>query len=136
MGGFGGGGFGQGPYGGAVGVASPGSFPLSLIVDVNISIAGVGASPPAFNQGLIIGTSAVIPTVGVNSRLQQFTSTAAMLTAGFSSSSAEYIAAQIYFSQNPGAPPLYLWIGRQNLTAIASAIPHSGNLGTGYSTLR
>ena len=25
-----------------------------------------------------------------------------------------------------------MWIGRQNLTAIASAIPHSGNLGTGY----
>src|ERR1019366_5293180 len=42
----------------------------------------------------------------------------------------EYIAMQIYFSQ--GVAPNYGWVGRQDLTAVNAAIPHSGNAGTGY----
>lgn len=104
-----------------------GNFPLSLVVNVSINIGAVGNQPPTFNQGLIIGTSTIISSA---TRLQLFTSPNALLLAGFSSSSPEYIAAQIYFGANPA--PQFLWIGRQDLTAISTAQPHSGNAGTNY----
>lgn len=104
-----------------------GNFPLSLVVNVAVNIGAVGNQPPTFNQGLIIGSSTVIPSA---TRLQLFTSAAAVLQAGFSSSSPEYIAAQIYFSPTPA--PQYLWIGRQDLTAIQGIVPHTGNAGTNY----
>ncbi len=104
-----------------------GNFPLSLIVDVTVNIGAVGNQPPTFNQGLIIGSSAIIPSA---TRLQLFTSANALLLAGFNNTSPEYIAAVIYFGANPA--PQYLWVGRQDLTAISTIQPHSGNAGTNY----
>lgn len=110
-------------------------LPLSDIVDITVTIAPVAATANSFNQGLFIGSSTVIPSYGTNPRLRRYgaggpAALAAMLTDGFTTNSPEYIAAQIVFSQTP--PPTYLWIGRQDLTAIQTAIPHSGNAGTGY----
>jgi hypothetical protein len=110
-------------------MASP-SLPLSLIVDVTVQVAAQAAAAPQFNQGLIIGPSAVIPSVGVASRTRLYLGLAGMLSDGFTSASPEYIAAQIYFSQSPA--PQYLWIGRQDLTSLNTVVPHSGSEGTGY----
>ena len=95
--------------------------PLSLsdIVDISVTVAPTAASANGFNQGLFIGPSAVIPSYGTNPRLRQYSAgsfSTAMLTDGFMTSSTEYIAAQIYFSQTP--QPSFIWIGRQDLTAL------------------
>jgi hypothetical protein len=104
---------------------------LSNIVDITVTVAPAAAQANGFNQGLIIGSSTVIPSYGANSRLRQYAAPGtAMLTDGFTTSSPEYIAAQIYFSAPTQA--LFVWIGRQDLTAISTLIPHSGSAGTGY----
>jgi hypothetical protein len=109
--------------------------PLSLadIVNITVTVAPSAVSANSFNQGLFIGNSAVIPSYGANSRVQQFaasTFSTAMLTAGFTLTSPEYIAATIYFSQNP--QPSFIWIGRQDLTAIETIT--LGTPGTGWAT--
>ena len=109
---------------------------LSNLVDITVSVSAAAASPNGFNQGLVVGSSAVIPSYGANSRLRQYgpggtAALLAMLADGFTSSDPEYIAVQIYFSQTP--QPGYVWVGRQDLTAIYTAIPHSGNAGTNYA---
>ena len=92
------------------------TLPLSIPVNVSVQVSPVAAAPPTFNQGLIIGTSSVIPsTSGASPRLRLYTGLAPLLTDGFTTSSPEYLAAQVYFSQSPA--PTYLWIGRQDLTA-------------------
>lgn len=105
-------------------------LPLSDIITVNVSAAVSPVAPRQFNQGLIVGSSTVIPSYGNNSRLRQYASVSAMLTDGFLTSSPEYLAASLYFAQNPA--PLRVWIGRQDLTAIQTLNPHSGSAGTGY----
>lgn len=107
------------------------SLPLSDIIQVSVSAAAAAIAAKSFNQGLIVGPSAVIPSYGANPRLRQYGSTAAMLADGFTNNEPEFIAAQLYFSQNE--VPEFVWIGRQDLTAISAAIPHAGNAGTGYA---
>lgn len=112
-------------------MSSPATLPLSNIVNVIVEVSPIAPPVPTFNQGLIVGSSPVIPSFGgINNRIRQYQSTAAMLSDGFSTNSPEYIAAQIYFSQSPA--PQFLWVGRQDLTSIAAiAVGASG--GTGYS---
>lgn len=105
-------------------------LPLSDIITVNVSAAVSPVAPRQFNQALIVGSSSVIPSSGANARLRQYASIAAMLTDGFITTSPEYLAASLYFSQSPS--PLFVWIGRQDLTAIQTLIPHAGFAGTGY----
>lgn len=105
-------------------------LPISDIITVNVSVAAGAIAPRPFNQGLIVGPSAVIPSYGANARIRQYPSLAAMLTDGFISSEPEYLAAQLYFSQSPA--PQFVWVGRQDLTAIKTLIPHAGNAGTNY----
>jgi hypothetical protein len=89
---------------------------LSNLIDISVTVEPSAPVANSFNEGLFIGPSTVIPSYGANSRLQQFSSTTAMLSAGFTTSEPEYIAAQIYFSQDPA--PAFIWIGRQDLTAL------------------
>ena len=112
--------------------AAANALALSDIVDVVISVSPQLPATPTFNQGLIIGTSTVIPSVAGAGilRVRQYTSTAAMLTDGFSVNSPEYIAAGIYFGQ--AQPAQILWVGRQDLTAI-STITLGATPGTGYA---
>lgn len=95
--------------------ASP-ALPLSDIVNVTVLVSPQLPNNPTFNQGLIVGTSAVIPSVGASSRLRQYTSLAGMVADGFTTSQPEYLAASLYFGQNPAAR--FLWVGRQDLTAL------------------
>jgi len=106
------------------------TLPLSQVVDVVVNISAQAPATPTFNQGLIVGTSPVIGSVtGANPRLRLYTTLAEMLTDGFTTNDPEYIAASIYFSQSPA--PQYIWIGRQDLTAISAM--SIGTAGTGYA---
>ncbi len=96
-------------------------LPLSELVDLSVTVSAAAPSPNGFNQGLIIGDSAVIPSYGASSRLRQYSSTSAMITDGFTTTDPEYLAATGYFSPTPA--PGYVWIGRQDSTAISAATP-------------
>ena len=102
---------------------------LSNIVDITVTVSPSAVTANQFNQGLFIGLSTVIPSYGANSRLRQYTSTAAMLTDGFITSDPEYIAATIYFSQSPAAQ--FIWVGCQDATAISTATINAA--GTGWA---
>jgi hypothetical protein len=92
---------------------------LSNIVNISVTVSPSAVTANSFNQGLFVGPSTVIPSYGTNPRLRQYPAPGtAMLSDGFTSVSPEYIAAQIYFSQTP--QPQYIWIGRQDLTAIGT----------------
>lgn len=109
----------------------PLALPVSDIITVSV-VAPTGAvAARQFNQGLIVGNSTVIPSYGANPRLRQYASLAAMVADGFLVTSPEYLAASLYFGQN--APPQFVWIGRQDLTAISAIVPHTGAAGTGYA---
>lgn len=107
------------------------TLPLSIIFPTTVSITPAGSPGLTFNQALIVGSSNVIPTTGVgNIRLRQYTSLNGLLQDGFSSTSAEYLAATVYFDQSP--QPTFVWIGRQDKTAISAMNIHAGATGTGY----
>jgi hypothetical protein len=112
-------------------MSSP-ALALTPVVNVTIIAGPQLGTPPTFNQGLIIGTSTAIPTFGGlgQTRLRQYAGLSGMLTDGFSVSSPEYIAAQLYFGQTPA--PQYLWVGRRDLTSLATVVPHTGAAGTNY----
>jgi hypothetical protein len=103
--------------------------PLSNIVDVAVTVSPTSPATPTFNAGLIVGNSGVIPTIGANSRVRQYSSLSAMLTDGFTANSPEYIAAQLYFSQSPA--PTVLYVGAQDPSALAT-IAVDATEGTAY----
>lgn len=109
------------------------TLPLSIIADVTVVTSSPQVASPTFNTGLVVGPSTVIPSYGTNPRVRtylQATYSTAMLTDGFTNSSPEYICAQMYFSQSP--TPQQIQIGRQDLTSLQSAVPHTGALGANY----
>ena len=108
-------------------------LPLNIIVDVTVITSSPQVAAPTFNMGLVIGTSAVIPPYGANSRIRTYNQATwqnQMITDGFTSNDPEYIAVQLYFSQQP--PPQKVQVGVQVATAIQTAIPHASAGGTGY----
>lgn len=111
------------------------SLPLSILCDVNVSVTPAGVAIPAFNQGLIVGNSGVIPSQGANSRCLLFPNLAAVATQGFAPTSPEYIAASLYFGQDasPVTPPQYLWIGCQDPTALQTVVLDSGHGGSNWA---
>jgi len=82
------------------------TLPLSPIVDVTVTVTPLAATRRDFNQGLIIGPSTVISTTD---RIAEYYTTSAMKSDGFTTTSPEYLAAEIYFSQDPA--PDRVWIG-------------------------
>jgi len=84
---------------------------LDTIVNVTVLISPLSAPRGTFNETLIVGEAEVIPT---SERLRLYTDPDDMLTDGFLVTDPEYIAAEIYFSQQPA--PIKLWIGRQDTT--------------------
>lgn len=110
------------------------SQPLSIIADVTVVTSSPQVAAPTFNQGMFCDSSPVIPSYGTNPRTRQYlqaTFSTAMAADGFTGTQPEMIFATTYFSQSP--PPQSIIIGRQDLTAIQTAIPHSGSAGTGYA---
>ncbi len=111
-------------------MANPTTQPMSIIAQVTVSASPVAPVQPTFNQGLIVGSS---PRITQSERLMQVLFAnwqTAMAAAGYLTTDPEYIAMGLYFSQSPN--PNYGWVGLQDLTAVQTAIPHSGNAGTGY----
>jgi hypothetical protein len=109
---------------------APGPLPISDIIQVSVQAAAPAIASLPFNQGLIIGTSAIIPSYGAGARLRKYPSTLAMIADGWTGVEPEYISAQLYFDQDE--PALEVWIGRQDLTAIKTVIPHAGAAGLAY----
>lgn len=83
------------------------TLPLNDIVNVIVQISPVAAARSGFNLGLIIGATNVIPP---GERVRLYSNLTALIEDGFKSSDPEYIAAQLYFSQNP--KPNRVAIGR------------------------
>ena len=108
--------------------AVPNPIPISSILNVNAFVEAASQPGPAFNQACIIGPSAVIPSVGANSRTRLYESLADMLAGGYTTSMPEYKAGALYFGSKP--TPTFLWGGRQDLTAIVTAAV--GAAGTNY----
>lgn len=82
---------------------------LDSIVDVVVQVSPIAAARPTFDQALIIGEAGIIPET---ERLRLYENTADILTDGFADTDPEYIAALLYFSQNPA--PDKLWLGMRN----------------------
>ena len=94
------------------------TLPLSDLFSVTVTVSPQSPATPQFNQALIVGNSATIPNA---TRLVQFTGStilAQMAAYGFSTMGSEYTAATQYVAQSP--PPNYLWIGRQDTTALGT----------------
>lgn len=108
-------------------MATP-NLPLQTIVDVVVQVSPQAPTQPTFNQGLIIGNSGIINSQ--TTRLVKITSANDLLSLGFTTSSPEYLAAQIYFSQL--TPALFLWVGAQDPSGLNTVIPHVASEGTGY----
>ncbi|GLG02176.1 hypothetical protein Alches_22170 [Alicyclobacillus hesperidum subsp. aegles] len=90
---------------------------LNSIVNVTVSVSPSLPAPSSLNVGLIVGTSTIIPTT---TRVQTYSSTADMLSGGWTGTEPEYKAAEAYFSQNP--TPSAVVIGRQDATVPETAL--------------
>lgn len=94
---------------------------LTPIVDVVVNLSAKSATRKGFNLGLIIGTSTVIPK---DERVRIYTNAAQLLTDGFAETSAEYKAAQLYFSASTSPRRLAVGVKSaddENLTAALNA---------------
>ena len=110
---------------------NPATLSLNGIVDVIINISPLAAPRATFNQLLIVGTSTHIPSCGVgNTRIRVYENLTQMRSDGFLPTDPEYISAGLYFDQPQ--IPLYVWIGRQDLTALSTLQPTAGNAGSDY----
>src|ERR1700677_1264260 len=100
-------------------MSSP-TLPLSNIVYVTVQVQPNAVAPPAFNQALIVGNSAVIPTYGVGGRVVLFSGGTSilqqMISYGFTVTDPEYLAAQNFLAAS--SDPYFLAIGKQDTTAI------------------
>ena len=94
-------------------------LPLSNILSIATLISPAAVTGPDFNQALIVGPSAHIPSVGANSRLRLYYNLDELSSDNFQPTDPEYHAAEVYFGQSPA--PTGLWIGRQDLSAINTA---------------
>lgn len=99
------------------------SFNLDSIVDVTVEISPSSAPRATFNQLLILGTTGltIATPITTTERVREYTATADMLTDGFLTTDAEYLAAVKYFAQSPA--PEVLWIGvRDNTTSPEESV--------------
>lgn len=97
---------------------SPVTQSLDSLVQVVVHVSPLAAPRATFNQLLIVGPSAIIP---VGDRLRKYASTDDMIADGFVAADHEYIAAALYFAQDPA--PMYVWIGMVDAgESIAEAI--------------
>lgn len=98
-------------------------FPISGVVQVDITRETLFPSRAGFGTALIVGTASVID----HGERVRFYSSIADVAGDFSTSDEEYIAAQAYFSQSPR--PTRVAIGRA-LSADAAGFMQTGQVGT------
>src|ERR1700722_7818370 len=95
-------------------------LPVSLFVDVQINLSALQAQAPAVNTDLIIGTSAVIPII---EREREYF-TIGEVAQDFGTTAPEYLAALLWFGQDP--QPENLFIGRWAQTATQGQLYGGG----------
>lgn len=88
---------------------------LDPVIQINVILTPVAAVRSGFNLGLIIGSSSIINT---GDRVVTYTSLAEMLEAGFKTTDAEYLAASIYFAQNPSPTKVAIGVKGAEETAL------------------
>jgi hypothetical protein len=91
-------------------------LPVSRLISVSVNLSALPTQAQNFNSCLILGTSAVIDVV---TRIRSYASLAAVAT-DFGTSAPEYLAAVLWFEQNP--QPTSLLIGRWAKTASAGQL--------------
>lgn len=79
----------------------------NTIVEVDVSVMTPNSVPYRFDTGLILGASDV---VSAEERMKGYASLLEMEAAGFTAQHPEYVAAALYFAQNPA--PRFVYIGR------------------------
>ncbi|TWH46334.1 DUF3383 family protein [Sporomusa sp. KB1] len=99
---------------------------LNSVVDVVVQVSPLSAPRRAFDTGMIVGSSELIPAADA---FQLYESLDAILEDGFTAETPEYKAASLYFSQNPR--PRKLMIGTTELQTITGYT--IANKGTGYA---
>lgn len=87
-------------------MALPQTLPISRLINVSVSLAAQAAQGQNLNALLILGTSTVID---VTTRIRSYT-TIAQVATDFGTTAPEYLAAVLWFEQNP--QPTQLYIGR------------------------
>src|SRR5271157_4927111 len=90
---------------------------IGNLVQVGINLSPLAAQSQNLSIDLVLGNSAVINVV---EHMRTYTSTGAMLTDGFSSTSPEYLSAVLWFEQAP--QPSSLNVGRWVQTASAGEL--------------
>ncbi len=101
---------------------------VSRIVDVNISVSALALQSAGFGTFNIIGTSDVIP---MSERIRSYDDIDGV-AADFETTSEEYIAANIFFSQSPS--PTELYISRRAASATPAELVGGSNAETTIST--
>lgn len=79
------------------------SISMDKIVDVSVEVSNPSSIVSNFNLGLIIGNSTVINAKTRYKEYQYSTWQTQMVTDGFTTTSPEYLAVQVYFAQNPAS---------------------------------
>jgi len=97
-------------------MSSVATLPISRLINVQVSLQAQAAQAQNINSMLVVGSSTVIDTV---TRIRTYTSIA-QVAADFGTSAPEYLAAVLWFSQNP--QPTSLLIGRWVKTASAGQL--------------
>lgn len=90
---------------------------LNNIVAISEYVSPLSAPRATFNQLLVVGTAGVIDTT---ERVREYNTASDMLTDGFSTTDTEYMAALLYFSQNPA--PKTLWVGCQSTSPTETLV--------------
>ncbi|MCE5304554.1 DUF3383 domain-containing protein [bacterium] len=96
---------------------------LDSIIDVSVEVSPSSAPRATFNQLLIVGTNGltISDPITTTERVREYTATTDMLTDGFITTDAEYLAAVKYFGQSPA--PDVLWVGvRDNTTSPEESV--------------
>lgn len=80
------------------------TLPISRLINVGVTLAPQAAQGQNLNALLILGTSTV---VDVTTRIRSYT-TIAQVATDFGTAAPEYLAAVLWFEQNPQPPQLYI----------------------------
>jgi hypothetical protein len=91
------------------------SAPISDVVQVTVSVESAVVQAQGFGKALVLATHA-----HWTDRTREYGAVSEMVTDGFSSTSAAYLAALAYFSQEPA--PTKIKIGRRQVDALNIAI--------------
>ena len=83
------------------------TLPLTGIVDVTVNVSPITSIRVGFNTALILGNTAIITP---EQRIKSYSSLAAMVADGFATDDPEYLAASVYFAQNPAPSKVFVGV--------------------------